>query len=362
MLYLIRVTLKRFARAARNLVLILLLSFGLGEVALRLVNRVNPSYVFYDATYSRFRAQPGSTYYGFPINSDGFHDDEFSKDKAGAYRILALGDSFAFGIVPFEHNYLTLVQESLSLPDRPVEVLNMGIPRTGPMDYLALLVNEGLDFDPDMVMVSFYIGNDLIETYRAMHKGRRVHTRSYVLSLLRFALVVRPQTEAGVLRNRKAFDETKPTFDRKSHLEILGQRAKIYLVGWEGFAVAVAESMAAIEEISRICSARGIVLTVFLLPEETQLYPQLQRDLSATFKIYREGTMDYLQPNRAITERLEEMEVDCFDLYPAFQRAARSETLYKPRDTHWNIAGNHLAAERIADHLRPSIAADQAPR
>ncbi|MDX6290636.1 MAG: hypothetical protein QOH42_2435, partial [Blastocatellia bacterium] len=39
------------------------------------------------------------------------------------------------------------------------------------------------------------------------------------------------------------------------------------------------------------------------------------------------------------------------DLYDAFSVAASSTVLYKPNDSHWNIAGNKLAAETIATNL-----------
>jgi len=40
------------------------------------------------------------------------------------------------------------------------ELINMGIPGTNPDHYLALMVHEGLDLRPDLVLVSFFIGND----------------------------------------------------------------------------------------------------------------------------------------------------------------------------------------------------------
>jgi hypothetical protein len=61
--------------------------------------------------------------------------------------------------------------------------------------------------------------------------------------------------------------------------------------------------------------------------------------------------MDYLQPNRILGERLDALSVPFLDLYPAFSRAAPAEHLYKPRDTHWIIAGNRLAAENTAGFL-----------
>jgi hypothetical protein len=40
------------------------------------------------------------------------------------------------------------------------------------------------------------------------------------------------------------------------------------------------------------------------------------------------------------------------DLLPAFEEAGRGVRLYKPRDTHWNLAGNRVAAEAILPVLR----------
>ena len=43
------------------------------------------------------------------------------------------------------------------------------------------------------------------------------------------------------------------------------------------------------------------------------------------------------------------------DLLPAFVEAGQRTRLYKPRDTHWNLAGNRLAAEVIAPIMRERI-------
>lgn len=353
--YRCRMTWRKTLRAARNVVLILLISFALGEVALRVVHRVSPSYVFYNTSYDRFRAKPGSDYHGFPINSEGFHDVETPERDPNNYRIVALGDSFAFGVVPYEYNYLTLLEERLNRPDRPAEVINMGIPRTAPIDYLALLVAEGLQLDPDMILVSFYIGNDFIETHRALKKGRRVHQRSYVLALLRFALFIRPEVHGGEVQSRRTYRDTDPTFSKKSHLEILGGRAGVYLVGWEPGPRALNAVLEAMGEIADICDRRDVALAVVLIPEETQLDTELQNDLIATYKLYREGTMDYLLPNRVLTAGLSELGIPVLDLWPSYEEASASTVLYKPRDTHWNIAGNRLAAEVIAGHLDGAI-------
>jgi hypothetical protein len=126
-------------KKAGTALLILAISLALGEVVLRIVNRVMPSYVFHDDSYNRFRGKPGSGIYGFPVNSRGFLDTEFSEPSSGSFRVVALGDSFAFGVVPYPDNYLTLLEADLAQAGVRAEVFNMGIPRTAPADYLNLL-------------------------------------------------------------------------------------------------------------------------------------------------------------------------------------------------------------------------------
>jgi hypothetical protein len=90
---------------------------------------------------------------------------------------------------------------------------------------------------------------------------------------------------------------------------------------------------------------------VVLIPEETQLDPELQAALPLTYRLYREHAMDFRQPSRIVGERLGAAGIPYLDLYPAFAAAAPTERLYKPFDSHWNIAGNRLAAEQIATFL-----------
>ena len=106
----------------------ILLSLGCAEIALRAFQRVHPTFILSDQSYNRFRGRPGALVFGTPLNSGGFKDVEHPRHKpAGTYRIVALGDSFAFGSVPYADNYLTLFGRRLGQGARPVEVINMGI-------------------------------------------------------------------------------------------------------------------------------------------------------------------------------------------------------------------------------------------
>ena len=125
----------------------------------------------------------------------------------------------------------------------------------------------------------------------------------------------------------------------------------IYMADWQGFDESVDEAVGAIERMATLCRRRGTGLAVILIPEETQVDPELQAELVASSELLRGRTMDFLRPNRILGERLDGLGIPFLDLYPVFAKAAASTQLYKPLDTHWNIAGNRLAAEEIAGFL-----------
>ena len=177
--------LKGILRVGRDVLIIVLITVALGEVSLRIYNSIDPLPIFYSDSYNRFRGKPFAPDYNtFHLNSRGFKDLEFSTRKAtGTIRILGIGDSFAFGVVPYEYNYLTLVEQNLKKSGHNVELINMGIPSIGPREYLSLLVHEGFALEPDRVLLSFFIGNDFEESRR-----RKLISYSYVASLITYVL------------------------------------------------------------------------------------------------------------------------------------------------------------------------------
>ena len=92
---------------AIQILVISLISFTMGEVALRVYNHFNPSYLFnIESRNKQFRGKPFASDGEFKLNSLGFKDKEFLPKAQTGYRIVALGDSFAFGVVQYDQNYL----------------------------------------------------------------------------------------------------------------------------------------------------------------------------------------------------------------------------------------------------------------
>lgn len=98
-----------------------------------------------------------ATTYGhkLTINSLGMRDREHERKKsAGTKRILVLGGSFTWGYGVADGENYTDVLEALLKRGR-YEVLNTGVSGWGTDQEYLFLKNEGLDFEPDLVIAAF---------------------------------------------------------------------------------------------------------------------------------------------------------------------------------------------------------------
>jgi lysophospholipase L1-like esterase len=115
------------------------------------------------------RSLTGEFDFRYAHNSFGWRGPEVAPDKPpGTFRILGLGDSFAYGAgVDLAETYPARLEERLNArgPGHPrVEVVNAGIPSFFPEPERLLLEHYGLPLSPDLVIVGF-VANDVIDTY-----------------------------------------------------------------------------------------------------------------------------------------------------------------------------------------------------
>jgi hypothetical protein len=356
---------KGILRVGRDVLIIALITVALGEVSLRIYNSVDPLPIFYSDSYNRFRGKPFAPDWNFHLNSRGFKDVEFSTRKAAdTIRILGIGDSFAFGIVPYEYNYLTLVEQYLKQSGHNIELINMGIPSIGPREYLSLLVNEGFALEPDRVLLSFFIGNDFEES-----RKRKLISYSYVASLITYVLDRWTKFEGqSFFTGNQTYtydDDNRPNFTDDAYLELERKRSSIFwrdnrafegdcgaLVSMQQFCLAMALSY--ISEIKRLCDGRNIGLTIVLIPDEMQVSKPLQTRVVVASGL-APASFDFTLPNRLLRARFEELKIDYIDLLTEFSAHSLNDRLYRPNDSHWNIAGNELAARLILQHVSAQV-------
>ena len=103
------------------------------------------------------------------VNSDGLRDREHTKAKPpNTLRIAVLGDSFTEAIhVPIEQTFWSKLERKLGNCEaikgrKNVEVINFSVQGYGTAQELIMLRKKVWDYSPDIVILAFFIGNDVI--------------------------------------------------------------------------------------------------------------------------------------------------------------------------------------------------------
>ncbi len=103
------------------------------------------------------------------VNSEGLRDRERTKAKPpNTLRVAVLGDSFTEAIhVPVEQTFWSKLERKLGNCEaikgrKNVEVINFGVQGYGTAQELILLRKKVWDYSPDIVILAFFIGNDVI--------------------------------------------------------------------------------------------------------------------------------------------------------------------------------------------------------
>ena len=179
----------RFERHSRlTLTVILLASFGTALLAAEMIARwVHPLDTGRSAKYRiphpRFGwvLVPGASYvYRLPeesvpvsYNSEGWRDRPHAKDKAkGVMRVLVLGDSFMEAYsVRFEDALPARLEHLTSTAERPVEVINFGVGGYGTLQEYLVFNAFGRAYQPDVVVLAMYLGNDLADNSLELASG-----------------------------------------------------------------------------------------------------------------------------------------------------------------------------------------------
>ncbi len=116
------------------------------------------------------RSKPHSPIFGFPTNSQGYHDEEFFAGDSDSLVVVLLGDSFAHSIVPYSRTFATIAERGLeqALPNSysRIAVHNLGVPAIGMPQYAYLLNEEVLALLPTLVVLAVFIGNDIAPPFR----------------------------------------------------------------------------------------------------------------------------------------------------------------------------------------------------
>ena len=346
---------------------------------------------------SRVDLVPHRDFLNYWNNAFGLNDVEFVVPKPpGRFRIMALGDSFTYGSVPYPDAVMTRLEEALRANCRGIDLdlLNFGIGGTSVWDYKTLFDLAGPTFDPDLVLVNVYLGNDgpdLFDrppSFRGVPRSlRRSYLARYVINLVRVATGLERQVATtGISRSRwtappdarggHMVNPAAPLHPHDSRLigPIYTQESFVGIM-WDEYrrfarppgAPSVQRmwgpTLSILDLLRHQVTGQDRRIVLSLYPSVLQIYPGTLAQLEGEFRL-RPGVtalgpieVDPLLPNRVVLEYCRASALACYDPTADLVASSRqsSEPLYKARDTHWTARGNRVVAEAQARWLHPLV-------
>jgi hypothetical protein len=313
------------------------------------------------------------------ISGAGFRDVEHSMAKpANVFRILVLGDSFVEAMqVPLEHTLAREIERRVNRSRAAVrcEVISMGVSGYGTASELLLYRTRGRAYDPDLVLLAFYPGNDvrnnsptlepvLRPLYRSNGELSRVaadgkkqpaprgvlaSSQAYrylrKLLLTRFPGLARVLVRAGVMHPEALRQAPMQDGVPVDYWVYATQRSEPWEHAWQHTERLLRELREAVEE-------DGARLALLLVAAREQVYPETWREIVNAYPAMQRLGWDLDEPERRVLRWCVENGVACVPLSEAFRARRSGPPLHYRRDGHWTADGHALAAEATVRFLR----------
>lgn len=338
------------------------------------------------------------------INSAGMRDREHPLRKPpGTLRIAVLGDSFAEAMqVDRDRTFWAVLEQRLRgcpvLNGREPEVLNFGVSGYGTAQEYIALQQRVWPYDPDIVLLAFFTGNDVRNNDRTLNGGAAIpyfHLNNGRLALDdSFRKLLATPQPAGV---KRAVREALASL--RNHMRLL-QLATHVQASLRQRQV-VRDDMAANEKRAAEGGEPGIDAAVYSPPRDarwesawriTEALVVAMRDevrargkqfwvvtLSTGIQVHPDaavrrrfaqnaGIEDLFYPDRRIASLAAREGIPAMTLAPVMAQWAESNKKYLhgfansiPGFGHWNEAGNAVAGRLIAERLCSSIQQNSKP-
>lgn len=315
---------------------------------------------------------------GTLTNQFGFNDRDYPLEKTpGIYRMLVVGDSFSWA-GGLEGNYTALLERMFEgrNDSHRIDVINTGYPGTHTGEQLAMLKKFGLQYNPELVILGFFAGNDFFDAdpYRKRivvndclvdidnrHEHRFLGYPIIKRSRIRLFLEQKYEFYSQTRQAKKeaqdwaaATGQPEPVQNIPEETFLGIQNAKLQFFNQKTsarqFAANIDYIFRSLSEMNELLKSRNIKFMVAIYPDEMQVSPKQFDTLVAKFGLNREDyDLDLAQER--LKSFLDSKQIPYLDLLDSFRSEEPKRDLYLWRNTHWNQAGNKLAAEELFQYL-----------
>jgi lysophospholipase L1-like esterase len=320
------------------------------------------------------------------INSQGFRERERSVQKPpGTLRVAVLGDSFTEALqVPIEDTFASTAERELAgcqaAAGRSVEVLNFGVSGYGAASELLLLRDRVRAYQPDVVVLAFFTGNDVSNNAPRIKEGSL-----YPAFILRDGALVpddafrrnlaRPSLARGVYEVLYDYSRMLQVVQRVRLRTLLAPSVRLREEGADGEVDAAEEGLprevyreptdtvtrdawlvteALLRTMSEETRAQGARFLLMTLSNPIQVHPdpaERQRFLQ------QPGIEDLFYADTRLAAFGERSGFAVLTLAPTLQREAESRQVFLHGfdgtlgQGHWNAEAHHLAGRMLAQKL-----------
>jgi hypothetical protein len=301
------------------------------------------------------------------LNNYGLHDTMLTLEKpAGVYRVLVVGDSATQGWqVPLEQGFPYLMEQA---SDGQIEVINLSVDAFGTDRELLLYSFLGWRFQPDLVLLAVYMGNDVLDNNINLEThlyGRRLERPYFTLdngvlhlhNSPTFSLALFDSPAYHWLTQMQADNtppppENLPTVPRVisedpynvEYPEHLG----MYLPDDAHWTNAWALTQALIVQMRDLAQAQGSRFAVVLIPDRRAIHTE-DWDYTVQQYPFLQG-IDPVSPNTRMEDLLIAQGIPTLNLVwnlRAWLLRNIDQRLYYGGDGHLNANGHAVAAQRI---------------
>ena len=346
-----------------------------GEVFLRLAG-YNPPVLIDPSVRTTYHFAPGAAfdYIGYhpgnpeefrvPIrlNKSGFNDKDYAVERPGpgTSRVLVLGDSYVAALeVRQRETFHKLLEERLNAEDPlgsgSYEVIALGQGNRAQKQQLAWLREYGPGYRPDLVLLVFFCGNDIMENSDSLFERARRYGRFMLqvaarkVALYNRLFIVRSSRLNGLLAYRAAvlYSTHLYLFDRQvTRQQLDSPDIEVYQAPpspeWQD---AWKTTSGLLAQIRQEAESQGAAFALSVISGPQSMSEVNQRRLEQTM-----SGSDLLQPERWVLDWGAENRVPTLSLGSAL-RAVGVKKVFWRHDAHLTPSGHRVVAEALYPFL-----------